>query len=90
VIDSPVAQHLAAVASVCEENGHPIQMVMRASAPEAMGRDMPKANFIMTSQALSLQAIDAFIPFANLTDQSAEYGRICWNMMISSALQVRS
>jgi precorrin-6B methylase 2 len=90
VIDSPVAQHLAAVAAVCEENGHPIQMVMRASAPETIGREMPKANYIMTSQALSLQDIDAFIPFANLTEPAAEYGRTCWNMMISSALQVGS
>lgn len=90
VIDSPIAQHLAAVAAVCEEQGHPIQYVMRATPPEVAVNAMPKANYILTSQALSLQDVDAFIPFANLTDAAAEYGRACWNSMVSGALQVGS
>jgi hypothetical protein len=89
VIDDPLARHMAAVAEVCAEGGHPIQYAMKAVPPEVT-QALPKANYILTSQALTLRNVDAFIPFANLTDPAAEYGRACWNSMIGSSLQVGS
>lgn len=87
-IDSPTAQHLTALVGVCAASGRPITYAMKAIAPEAADCRMPKANYVLTSLDLALPDVDAFIPFANLQDDAAEYGRLCWNMMISGMLRV--
>lgn len=89
-IDSPVAQHLSDIVSLCKEAGRPIRYASKAVPPELEGREMPKANYLLTSLDLSFQDVDAFVPFANLTDDAADYGRLCWDFITAHIVDVGS
>lgn len=89
-IDSPVAQHLSSLVGMCKTAGRPLRYAMRATPPEFATQQMPKANYVLTSLDLSFPDIDAFTPFANLTGNAADYGRLCWDMMVTSTVQIGS
>jgi hypothetical protein len=87
-IDSPLGRHISAISATCFDAGNPLLYGMRAVAPEVAHVTAPKANYVLTSADVQLPDLDAFIPFAALTQPAADYGRLCWNLMISDVLDV--
>lgn len=89
-IDSPDLSHIHKLVQTCHAAGNPLVCMMKAVAPDHQHLSLPKANYILTSAELDPFAVDSFTPFANVVHPSAEYAQACWNLMISTTMEIQS
>lgn len=88
VIDGVDGRYINRLIEQFSTDGEPLRYIMRATTPEYASYMMPKANFILTTIDISWPDVDAFEPFADRTEKSANYARQCWSLLVSNPVPV--